>query len=200
MKRRAIVLGTALAFTAVSAGAQPSSPPSPPIAESENPLIATVYLARAFSADQFEIDSGLLAQQKSSNQQVRNFANLLVADHTRTAQMLTAMADFAGLTPPPPGLRPEQQAMLGRLQAAAPGMSFDIAFKNAQIAAHRTTLLLHQLYAGSGDVPALRNIASQAVPMMRMHLNQAQMLNVVPPAQSPQPSTPPLPSTQPPAP
>jgi putative membrane protein len=196
MGRRAMLLGTALAFAAFSASAQPSlgpAPPSPPTADTDNPLIAPVYLARAFSADQFEIDSGLLAQQKSQNPQVRNFGNLLVADHPRNAQLLTGMAEFARLTPPPPGLLPEQQAMLSRLQAAAPGMSFDIAFKNAQIAAHRTTLLLHQLYAAGGDTPALRNVAAQAVPMIRMHLSQAQLLNVSPPAQAPPPSTPPAP-------
>jgi putative membrane protein len=192
MKRRAIALGIVLAVTAFSADAQPLSrpmPPLPPAAESENPLIAAVYLARAFSADQFEIEAGQLAQQKSQSPQVRNFANLLIADHTRSARLLTNAAEFAGITPPPPGLRPEQQAMLARLQAAAPGMSFDIAFKNAQIAAHRTTLLLHQLYAVSGDTPALRNVAAQAVPMVRMHLSQAQLLTVSPPP--PQPSIPP---------
>jgi putative membrane protein len=196
MRRRATVLGTALAFTAFSASAQaplrpPALPPPPPVADAENPLIAAVYLARAFSVDQFEIEAGQLAQQKSQSPQVRNFANLLIADHTRSAHLLTGAAEFVGITPPPPGLRPEQQAMLARLQAAPPGVSFDIAFKNAQIAAHRTTLLLHQLYAVSGDVPALRNVAAQAVPMMRMHLSQAQLLNVVPPTQSPQPATPP---------
>ena len=191
MGRRAILLGTAVAFAAFSANAQPSlapaAQPSSPVADSDNPLIAPVYLSRAFSANQFEIELGLLAQQKSQNPQLRNFANLLVADHTRNAQMLAGMAQFAHLTPPPPGLRAEQQAMLSRLQAAPAGVSFDIAFKNAQIAAHRTTLLLHQLYATSGDTPALRNVAAQAVPMMRMHLNQAQLLNVSPP---PPPSLP----------
>jgi hypothetical protein len=47
-----------------------------------------------------------------------------------------------------------------------------------------------QNYAASGDVPALRNAASQAIPIIQMHLNQAQMLNVA--AMPPPPPMPPV--------
>jgi putative membrane protein len=125
----------------------------------------------------------------SQNPAVRNFGNLLVADHTRTTQLLMSTAQSAGITPPPPSLLPDQQAMLSQLQAAGSGPGFDMAFKNAQIAAHQQGLQLHQNYAASGDVPALRAVAGQAVPIIQMHLNQAQMLNVSPPAPPPPPPT-----------
>ena len=80
--------------------------------------------------------------------------------------------------------------MLDQLRAAGPGPAFDMAFKNAQITAHQAALQLHQNYAASGDVPALRAVAGQAVPIIQMHLNQAQMLNVSPPAPPPPPPTP----------
>ena len=35
-----------------------------------------------------------------------------------------------------------------------------------------------QNYAASGDVPALRTAAGQAIPSIQMHLQQAQMLQV----------------------
>jgi len=42
-------------------------------------------------------------------------------------------------------------------------------------------------------VPTLRAVASQIVPVVQMHLSQAQMLNVNPPALLPAPPAPPPP-------
>ena len=193
MRSLAILLGGAVALAACSTTAPP-----PPIApdnvtlDTSNPLMAPGYLTQAASSDQFEIQSGQLAQQMSQNQAVRNFANMLIADHTRTTQLLTTTAQSAGIAPPPPTLLPPQQAMLDQLRASGSGPSFDMAFKNAQITAHQQALQLHQNYATSGDVPALRNVASQAVPIIQMHLNQAQMLNVGMAPMAPMPAAPPV--------
>jgi putative membrane protein len=77
------------------------------------------------------------------------------------------------------------------VRAAGAGPSFDLAYKNAQITAHQNALQLMQAFAANGDVPALRNAAAQAVPVVQMHLNQAQALPVAPVAQ---PYTPPPPA------
>jgi putative membrane protein len=153
-----------------------------------NPLFAPGFMAQAASGDQFEIQSSQLALQTSSNPAVRNFANLLIADHTRMSQALAAAATAAGLTPPAPLLLPAQQATLDQLRTTGP--NFDAAFRGVQISGHQQALQLMQNYAASGDVPALRNAASQAIPIIQMHLNQAQMLNLA--AVPPPPPMPPV--------
>jgi hypothetical protein len=50
-----------------------------------------------------------------------------------------------------------------------------------------------QNYNANGDVPALRAAAGQAIPVIQMHLQQAQMLNVAPPAPPPPPPPAPMP-------
>jgi putative membrane protein len=116
---------------------------------------------------------------------------MLVADHTRSTQMIIAAAQSARIPPPPPAILPQHQALLDQLRAAGSGPNFDQTFKQIQIQAHTDGLALHQGYATSGDVPALRTAASQIVPVVQMHLNQAQMLNVTPPAPPPPPPPPP---------
>ncbi|MBV9528000.1 DUF4142 domain-containing protein [Sphingomonas sp.] len=194
MRILTILLGGAMAIAACCVGARPSPPTTTttPVIDMDNPLMARGYLAQASSSDQFEIMSGQLAQQMAASLQVRNFGNLLIAEHTRTNRMLIDAALAAGLVPPPPGLLPAQQVLLAQLRAEAPGRGFDVAFKNAQISAHRAALLLHWNYAASGDVPVLRNVASQAVPLVQMHLAQAQRLNVIqaPPSASEAQSSP----------
>ena len=169
-----------------------STPPAAPV-DPTNPLFAPGYMAQAASSDQFEIQSGQLALQASQNAGVRNFANMIITDHTHSTQMVASAAAAARLTPPPPTILPPQQAMLDQLRAAGTGPSFDMAFQQVQIQAHQSALALHQNYAAGGDVPQLKAVAAQIVPVVQMHLNQAQALVVTPPAPPAPPPPPPPP-------
>ena len=189
MRKLAILLGGALVLAACQTTPPPPPPPPPPV-DLNNLLLAPGFLAHASSGDQFEIQSSQLALQASQNQAVRNFADLMVADHTRLSQGMAAAAQSAGIAPLAPALLPEQQAALDQLRAAGTGPSFDMAYKNAQITAHQGALSLFQNYSANGDVPAIRSAASQAIPTIQMHLQQAQLLNVAPPAPPPPPPTP----------
>jgi putative membrane protein len=188
MRNVAIVLGGAALLAACQTN--PPPPPAAPAAvvDPNNPLFAPGFLAQAASGDQFEIQSSQMALQMSSNPRVRNFASLLIADHTRMSQAMMAAARSAGVVPPPPAILPQHQAVLSQLSTAGP--NFDVAFRDAQISGHQQALGLFQNYAASGDVPALRTAAQQAIPTMQMHLSQAQMLNVAPPAPPPPPMRP----------
>ena len=186
MRKLAILLGGAIALAACNT-APPPPPPSAMI-DPNNPLFAPGFMAQAASGNQFEIDSSQLALQASSNPAVRNFANLMIADHTRLGQMFGAAAQSAGLTPPPPGLLPAQQATLDQLRAAGAGPGFDAAYLQAQLGAHQGALALMQNFAAGGDVPALQNFAStQAIPMIQMHLQQVQLLQAAAAAPPPPP-------------
>ena len=189
MRKLAILLGGALVLAACETTPPPPPPPPPPV-DLNNLLLAPGFLAHASSGDQFEIQSSQLALQASQSQAVRNFADLMISDHTRLSQAMGAAAQSAGVPPPAPALLPEQQAALDQLRAAGTGPSFDMAYKNAQITAHQGALSLFQNYAANGDVPALKATASQALPTIQMHLNQAQLLNVAPPAPPPPPPPP----------
>ena len=187
MKKIAIAFGGAALLAACQAN--PPAPPAPPPAavDPNNPLFAPGYMSMAGSSDQFEIQSSQLAMQMSQNAALRNLANMLIADHTRSTQMVVSAAQSAGLNPPPPALLPQHQALLDQLRASGSGPNFDQAFKQIQIQAHTDALNLHQNYATSGDVPALRTVAGQIVPVVQNHLNQLQMLNVTPMAPPPPP-------------
>jgi putative membrane protein len=188
MRKLGILLGGALALAACSTTPHPVTQ-----ADLTNPLMAPGYLAQAASSDQFEIQSAQLAQQASHNPAVQNFAGMLITDHTQSTQMLMAAAQSARVAPPPPTILPPQQAMLDQLRAAGTGPGFDQAFQQVQIQAHQQALVLHQNYAQSGDVPALRATAGQIVPVVQRHLAMAQALQVTAPAPPPPPPPPPPP-------
>src|SRR5438309_3379771 len=163
MRKLAILFGSAAVLAACST--TPPPPPPPPVTvDLNNPLMAPGFLAQAASGDQFEIQSSQLALQVSQNVAVRNFANLLIADHTRMSQAMAGAARSVGLAPPAPVLLPAQQTTLDQLRAAGAGPAFDLAFKNAQIAGHQHALGLMQNYATGSDVPALPTVALEAEP------------------------------------
>jgi putative membrane protein len=186
MRKIAIILGGA-ALLAACSGNRAAEPVAAVAVDPNNPLMAPGYLAMAGSSDQFEIQSSQLALQVSQNPAVRNMANMLIADHTRSTQMLMAAAQSAGMTPPPPMLMPEDQAMLDQLRAAGSGPAFDMSWQPIQQQAHQKALTLHSNYSAQGDVPALRTVAGQIVPVVQMHLQHAQAMNVAPPPPPPAP-------------
>lgn len=182
MRKLAILLGGAIALAACST----TPPPAVPV-DINNPLLAPGYLAQAASSDQFEIQSAQLAHQMTQNPAVHSFASMLQTDHTNSTQMLMAAAQAGGVTPPPPALLPQHQALLDQLRAAGSGYAFDQAFRQIQIQAHQQALTLHQNYAASGDVPALRTTAAQIVPVVQKHLSMLQTMQVAPPPPPPPP-------------
>lgn len=133
------------------------------------------YLFHAGAGDVFEITSSMVAIQKSQNPQVRAFASMLIDHHTQTTNQTLATAKGAGVMPPPPELSPMQKDMIGQLMAAN-GAAFDRLYLQQQVPAHQQALSINGGYARSGDVPALRQNAQSAVPIIQSHLAQAQQL------------------------
>ena len=180
MRAVALTLLASCALAACTTNTAPvdAGPPAVVAGDPSNPLSAAGYSAMAASSDQFEIQSSQLALQASQNPAVQSFARLMIAHHQATTANLTAAAQSAGLPPPPPVLMPREQALLDQVRAAGSGPAFDQAYKTAQIAGHESALQLHSGYANGGDVPALRQVAASAVPIVQQHLTTAQNLNV----------------------
>ena len=185
MRTLAIILAGAAVLAACSNNRNEAPTPAVAVVDPNDPLFAPGYLAMAASGDLFEIQSGQQAHPRALSPVVHNFATMLTTDHTRSSQILTAAAQAGGLTPPPPAMLPQHQALLSQLNAAGSGHAFDVAFRDIQIQAHQQSLVLHQNYAASGDVPALRQAAAQIVPVVQGHLQQLQAMTLPPPPPPP---------------
>ncbi len=175
MKALMMAAGAAMLFagcatTAAEDMAEPAAALDP-----ASPLSAPGYMAMAASSDMFEIESSRLALQRSRHPAVRQFAQMMITDHTRTSSEMMAAARELGLSPPPPGMMPHHMEMLDRLRGAAPG-EFDAAYKREQLMAHEEALNLHRNYADQGDAPPFRAVASRAVPVVQAHWDHARTL------------------------
>jgi putative membrane protein len=133
------------------------------------PTDAQGFMAAAGASDLYEIQSSKLALDKSENASVKDFANMMITDHTKTTQAVKDAAQQAGLTAPEPMLTPEQQQMIDALQPLS-GHEFDVKYAEQQLPAHQQALLLMTNYSQNGDTPALRDAAQSAIPIIEHHL------------------------------
>ena len=132
------------------------------------PIPAATYVAKAGASDLFERQSGKL-MTTSQNQDVRNFATMMIQHHTQSTADVKAAAKAAHLSPAPPRLSAAQArdlAALGRIR----GEKRDRLYVDQQKAAHADALALQQGYATEGRVAPLRKAAGKIVPVVQQHI------------------------------
>ncbi|MBV1796949.1 DUF4142 domain-containing protein [Siccirubricoccus sp. G192] len=141
---------------------------------------ATEFVRMAAVSDMFEIESSRLAEQRSQNAQVKEFAQHMVRDHQKTTTELQQMIRQASAAPlsglqMPQSLDQRHQAMVQQLQGAQ-GAQFDRLYAQQQVQAHQMAVDMFRNYGQSGDNAALKQWASQTLPTLQQHLQQAQQL------------------------
>ena len=183
----AAALALAACGTEKADKAQPSAagsaavPPEPrqavPSASAEAGVPATAqgFADIVAASDLFEIESSRLAQTMSNNVTVKQFAEAMVADHTRSsAELKSAALRAASTVTVVPKLTAEQQADLDRLKRA--GSGFDILYAELQLAAHEKALGTLQAYAENGDSQPLKEFARKTAIVVAKHFEHAQRL------------------------
>lgn len=136
------------------------------------PMSAPTYIAKAGASDQYEIQSSRL-MMNSTNADVKQFANHMVTDHTKSTAEVKAAARQAGLTVAPPKLNAMQAKMIADLRKAS-GPSRDRMYVTQQKKAHQMALTLHRDYAAHGQVAPLKAAAGSIAPVVQSHID---MLN-----------------------
>ena len=129
------------------------------------------YIAAAGASDMFEIEQGKLARSMGKSQDVKAFGKMMVTEHMKTTSTLKASLKGMGMAPPPPALRPDQQAMVDDLRGRS-GADFDRTYLTQQLAAHQEALSVHTGYAAGGTEPKLKAVAAKTAPIVQSHINQ----------------------------
>ncbi|MFM7349161.1 MAG: DUF4142 domain-containing protein [Erythrobacter sp.] len=127
------------------------------------------FAQRAAMSDMFEIQSSNIALKKVKPGGVRDFAQMMIADHTKSSEAMKQAIAASGQTLAMPAsldaTRQSQIAVLNRLE----GQDFEREYLNQQMAAHREALALLKSYAGSGDTAELRQFAQSTIPAVQKH-------------------------------
>jgi putative membrane protein len=141
-----------------------------PPTQAEKPISAKDYVEKAGVADLFEVEAGKVALGKSNEKGVKDFAEMMVRDHTdSTTKIKGAVAGNSNLAVPAK-LDAEHEDMLKRLKDADK-TGFDQLYLQMQLEGHEKALALHRGFALTGDDQDLRKVAADITPVVQMHID-----------------------------
>lgn len=121
-----------------------------------------------------EIDAANLALQKSSNAMVKDFAAMMIRDHTSANQRVKALA-ASERTPLPSSASAADQVVQAKLTSLGARI-FDQFYIRSQIDAHEQLLDLVSAEATSGKDAQAKAFAAEILPTVESHLKLIRVL------------------------
>lgn len=132
----------------------------------------------AVTANQIDVDTAVLALERSNNSAVRKFALDMVSDHTSVIQQAVALAQKLGVTP-------KTNAVTKSLQKGAKktttmlkskwGSNFNKAYIDHEVAYHKAVIkAVKDVLIPQTDNKQLKSLLEKVVPVLKHHLKMAE--------------------------
>jgi putative membrane protein len=132
------------------------------------------FLENAVRGGMEEVELGQLAQQKASNQGVRDFGQRMVTDHNKANDELRALATQKGATLATQTSHSELSTM-SHLQNES-GANFDQAYVKDMVKDHKKDVKEFEKAAKDLTDPDLKAWAQKTLPILQQHLQLAENL------------------------
>jgi putative membrane protein len=138
------------------------------------PVADAKFMKKAASGGMAEVELGKLAVQKASSDQVKQFGQRMIDDHSKANEQLNQLAsqEHIDLPKQPYAKERETKARLEKLS----GVEFDQAYMTDMVNDHKQDVAEFQQESTSAKDPALKSFVEQTLPVLREHLNQAQQI------------------------
>jgi putative membrane protein len=115
-----------------------------------------------------EVELGELAADKAQNAEVKKFAQMMIADHTKANAELKTLAAKNNVTLPTE-LSAKHQSMKQKLQGLS-GAEFDKAYVDGQVEDHEDTLELMENNTDNSNAD-IKAFATKTQPIIKAHLD-----------------------------
>lgn len=188
MNRKLLIAGCAvLALSAAAcskkpgasdatAAATPDANPAATIPTPANEAAAPDFATKAAISDMFEIAASKVALERSTNKDVKAFAQMMIDAHTQSTADLKAAIAASGQTIALPETLPQDKMDAIDDLKKADAKDFDKKFMDAQTDGHQAALDLMTRYAQDGTVPAIKDFATKTAPVVQTHLDKAKAI------------------------
>ncbi|MBS7563116.1 DUF4142 domain-containing protein [Mucilaginibacter sp. Bleaf8] len=132
------------------------------------------FIKKASEAGLTEIKAANVAQSKSTNPKVVEFAKMMITDHTKSSAELNKLAADKYAVPSTQ-VSPMHQAALDSV-AKLSGPAFDKAYMDMMVKDHSEAVQLYYDITQSKNKP-VRDYAEKNLPVLKMHLEHAKTLD-----------------------
>ena len=130
------------------------------------------FTVKAAQGGMAEVELGQLAQQNGQSQQVKDFGQRMVNDHSKANDELKQLASQEGVSLPT-SLDAKDQATKQRLSKLH-GAAFDKAYMQDMVTDHKKDIAEFKQEASSGNDQAVKSWASKTLPTLESHLGEAE--------------------------
>jgi len=170
-----ICLISALAVAGIAAcardqgveAARDGAPPSVTPAEQD-------FMMKAEQADLAEIEMARVALQKSDNNDVRDYANMIQKDHNGALKDLAALMQKKNV-PQVKALDGAAKQQMNELDKLL-GPEFDREFMNAMVSDHEKAVEMFQVQLTTVQNPDVKVYVEDLIPKLQMHLDKGHQL------------------------
>jgi putative membrane protein len=137
----------------------------------------TNFILAAAQGGMTEVNLGEMAAQKGLRQDVKDFGQMMVKDHTAINDDLKTLAEQKGVTLPLT-LDAEHQDIVDELKALK-GSEFDDAYIKCMIQTHRKDDKAFRAESAATQDADIKYFLSTSIPVVESHLQQAMILKQV---------------------
>ncbi|HEX6895170.1 MAG TPA: DUF4142 domain-containing protein [Bryobacteraceae bacterium] len=169
MLRRTIVI--ALCCAGLPVFAQKAASTTKPATTHETTADKT-FMNRAAEGGVAEVKLGQLAQEKASNQAVKDFGQRMATDHQKANDQLKSLASSKNVTLPD-SMSAKDQVLYNRLSKLS-GDQFDREYMRAMVQDHKTDVNEFRRETERAKDPDVRAFASGTLPVLEHHLQLAE--------------------------
>lgn len=129
------------------------------------------FVLNTAQAGMTEVNLGVIARKKATNQESKSFAEQMIKDHTAANNKLKEIAEQKGMMVPT-ALNAEHQALVDKFNAMNK-KEFDKAYAAQMVADHKKVADSLESQSGKGD-DALQNFSKETLPTIKHHLKMAE--------------------------
>jgi putative membrane protein len=149
-----------------------------PLAFSQNTTTASAsdkkFVHSALEGGNAEVKLGQLAAQKGNSEDVKQFGQKMVDDHTKMGEQMKQVAQQEGINVPD-GIPAKAKALETKLNSLS-GDAFDKAYIKAMVQDHRKDLSEFKKEASSGNDTSIKDAANQGSQIISQHLQMAEQI------------------------
>jgi putative membrane protein len=169
--------------TSPSGGSTPGSPGQNPGMDQMNGMqqqpgqpspTDRMFVKNAMEGGLAEVQLAQLTLQKSSNDQVKQFAQKMIDDHTKLNEQMKPVARQLGVQAPTQISKKDSKA-IAKMQGLS-GSAYDQAYIQDMVKDHKKDLSDFQMEASSGSDPTVKDAANQGGQMIAQHLQLIQQI------------------------
>jgi len=133
------------------------------------------FFVKAADGGMAEVAAGKLAQEKATNPKVKEFAGMMVSDHTGANAGLKDLATKKNVTLPDTVSNDHKESAADLAKKA--GKDFDKAYMKMQVKDHEKTINLFEKCSKNTKDSDVKSFVDATLPKLKSHLDAAKSIN-----------------------